>query len=194
MLKFTCEKYDCHTPPHPQVARAERAVRAAEWMQKEIRACTTMAHYARGYIRRVRKHQQEKIEKQQAASSRDQTHRRALAKLSAVGPPGTTAHPGALPYWPPDWALTAQNKQSWLLKEEGEDKPLKRGDGDEGREEGREEGGDAPSTRGELSGHTQVSYLFHRGDGIRVLCKGPLIRVFLNAWVRWRPVRGRTYF
>jgi hypothetical protein len=27
--------------------------------------------------------------------------------------------------------------------------------------------------------------------GIRVLCKGPLIRVFLNALVRWRPVTGR---
>ncbi|KAJ1623436.1 hypothetical protein T492DRAFT_297724 [Pavlovales sp. CCMP2436] len=32
------------------------------------------------------------------------------------------------------------------------------------------------------------------GGVIRVLCKGRLIRVFLNAWVRWRPVRGRTYF
>ncbi|KAJ1629218.1 hypothetical protein T492DRAFT_123265 [Pavlovales sp. CCMP2436] len=32
------------------------------------------------------------------------------------------------------------------------------------------------------------------GDVIRVLCKGPLIRMFLNTWVRWRPVRGRTYF
>ncbi|KAJ1629841.1 hypothetical protein T492DRAFT_106391 [Pavlovales sp. CCMP2436] len=28
----------------------------------------------------------------------------------------------------------------------------------------------------------------------RVLCKGPLIRVLLNTWFRWRPVRGRTYF
>ncbi|KAJ1631640.1 hypothetical protein T492DRAFT_994013 [Pavlovales sp. CCMP2436] len=32
------------------------------------------------------------------------------------------------------------------------------------------------------------------GDGIRVLSKSPLIRVFLSTWVRWRPVRGRTYF
>ncbi|KAJ1621468.1 hypothetical protein T492DRAFT_1069878 [Pavlovales sp. CCMP2436] len=31
-------------------------------------------------------------------------------------------------------------------------------------------------------------------DGIRVLCNGPLIQVFLNARIRWRPVMGRTYF